>query len=412
MSGGDSKFTLWSPGRSSSLEDVAEYFPFPEAKLMATDINVSSQTMRLLLEKTRASSDSGCASAFRSCSREGSSPVSSQLLVAWGQEKVSSRFGREARSPAKRNRFWPRTRELDSARGRVDSHPGRTHGWGQRGGGGGRPARRLRLRRGTLRVWDLESGQTLHTLEGHTDRVSAVAVVDGRRAVSASDDGTLRVWDLESGQTLKTLEGHTAGVSAVAVVDGRRAVSASARRDASGVGPERADSPQNPRRTHGWGQRGGGGGRPARRLRLRRRDASGVGPGERTDPQNPRRTLGWGQRGGGVDGRRAVSGSCDGTLRVWDLETGQTYVTSRTLGLGQRGGGSGQPARHLRLRRPDPSGVGPGERTAPQHLEGHSAWVSAVAVVDGRRAISASDDGTLRVWDLESGQPSATSKDT
>jgi WD40 repeat protein len=38
-------------------------------------------------------------------------------------------------------------------------------------------------------------------------------------------------------------------------------------------------------------------------------------------------------------------------------------------------------------------------------LEGHTDWVTAVAVTpDGRRAVSVSDDQTLRVWDLESGQ--------
>ena len=62
----------------------------------------------------------------------------------------------------------------------------------------------------TLRVWDLESGQSIRTLEGHSSRVTGVAITpDGRRAVSASDDKTLRVWDLESGQSLRTLEGHS-----------------------------------------------------------------------------------------------------------------------------------------------------------------------------------------------------------
>src|SRR4029077_6163816 len=58
-------------------------------------------------------------------------------------------------------------------------------------------------------------GALIRVLEGHANGVTAVAVVDGRRAVSASYDRTLRVWDLESGQTLNTLEGHTAGVTAV-----------------------------------------------------------------------------------------------------------------------------------------------------------------------------------------------------
>jgi WD40 repeat protein len=69
----------------------------------------------------------------------------------------------------------------------------------------------------------------VRTLEGHTGWVMWVAVMpDGHRAISSSDDRTLRVWDLESGQTMRTLEGHNALVFAVAVTpDGHRAVSAS-----------------------------------------------------------------------------------------------------------------------------------------------------------------------------------------
>ena len=64
----------------------------------------------------------------------------------------------------------------------------------------------------TLKVWDLETGRELRTLEGHSDGVTGVAVSpDGRRAVSASYDNTLKVWDLESGRELRTLEGHSAG---------------------------------------------------------------------------------------------------------------------------------------------------------------------------------------------------------
>lgn len=37
-------------------------------------------------------------------------------------------------------------------------------------------------------------------------------------------------------------------------------------------------------------------------------------------------------------------------------------------------------------------------------LEGHSSWVDTVAVVDGRRAVSGSSDGMLRVWDLDTGE--------
>ncbi len=53
-------------------------------------------------------------------------------------------------------------------------------------------------------VWDLESGESaLSPLTGHDGPVHAVAVAkrQGRPViVSGSGDGTVRVWDLESGE--------------------------------------------------------------------------------------------------------------------------------------------------------------------------------------------------------------------
>jgi WD40 repeat protein len=82
----------------------------------------------------------------------------------------------------------------------------------------------------TLKVWDVETGRELHTLQGHTNRVRGAALSgDGRRAVSASSDNTLKVWDVETGHELRTLRGHTGFVNSVALSgDGRRALSASA----------------------------------------------------------------------------------------------------------------------------------------------------------------------------------------
>ena len=40
-------------------------------------------------------------------------------------------------------------------------------------------------------------------------RYGVAVTVDGKRAVSASGNNTLKVWDLESGRALRTLESHS-----------------------------------------------------------------------------------------------------------------------------------------------------------------------------------------------------------
>ncbi len=63
----------------------------------------------------------------------------------------------------------------------------------------------------TLKVWELESGRLLRTLEGHSDWVNGVSVTaDGKRAVSASGDKTLKVWELESGACIATFHADAA----------------------------------------------------------------------------------------------------------------------------------------------------------------------------------------------------------
>lgn len=64
-----------------------------------------------------------------------------------------------------------------------------------------------------------------------------------------------------------------------------------------------------------------------------------------------------------ADGRRAVSGYGDGTLMVWDVESGKKILT----------------------------------------LEGYSKSVKVSISRDGRRAVVATEDGTLKVWNLETG---------
>ena len=58
-----------------------------------------------------------------------------------------------------------------------------------------------------VKVWDPETEQCIHTLQGHTNRVYSLQF-DGVYIVSGSLDTSIRVWHVETGQCLHTLIGH------------------------------------------------------------------------------------------------------------------------------------------------------------------------------------------------------------
>ncbi len=107
------------------------------------------------------------------------------------------------------------------------------------------------------------------------------------------------------------------------------------------------------------------------------------------------------------DGRRAVSASLDHTLKVWEVESGHELATlqGHSDAVDGSGGEWGRAAGGLRFWRLHAEGVGCGTGRELPTLQGHSGAVNGVALSgDGRRAVSASDDKTLKVWDVESGR--------
>ena len=69
----------------------------------------------------------------------------------------------------------------------------------------------------TVKVWNAETGNLLRTLEGHKDSVTSVCVSPGKRIISGSGDKTVKLWDIETGACIRTLEGHSGEVKSVCV---------------------------------------------------------------------------------------------------------------------------------------------------------------------------------------------------
>ncbi len=189
--------------------------------------------------------------------------------------------------------------------------------------------------RGAVRVWDVASSRELPRPSGHTSTVRALCYsTDGRHIVTGADDYQMRIWDAGSGRLLsKSFD--AAGVEttcwAVAVSpNGRRVASAFLNR----IQIQDVAS--------------------SRRRQILRGHAVRV------------YSLAY-----SPDGRRLASASKDGTVRLWDTDTGRELL----------------------------------------RLSGHSDWVSTVAFGPrGRLLVSGSRDGTVRVW-LADGWAAAHTED-
>jgi WD40 repeat protein/serine/threonine protein kinase len=222
----------------------------------------------------------------------------------------------------------------------------------------------------TVRLWDLESGKLLRSLEGHTGGVTSVAFSPDRRTIaSGSQDRTVRLWDVLTARPVRSLEGHTAGVSSVAFSPDGRTI-------ASGSGDKIVRL---------WEAETG---KPLHSLAGHTGAVSSVAFS--------------------ADARTIASGSGDRTVRLWELTTGKPLrlldghtggVTS--VAISPDGGviASGSGDRTVRLWETE---TGKPLRS----LVGHTDLVWSVSFSpDGRTIASGSADKAVRLWDLGSGKP-------
>ncbi|KAH6668905.1 F-box/WD repeat-containing protein-like protein [Halenospora varia] len=210
-----------------------------------------------------------------------------------------------------------------------------------------------------VRVWDMSTGESLHTLRGHTSTVRCLKMSDANTAISGSRDTTLRVWDIKTGLCKNVLVGHQASVRCLEI-KGDIVVSGSYDTTA-----------------RVWSISEG---RCLRTLNGHFSQIYAIA----------------------FDGNRIATGSLDTSVRIWDPNNGscQAILQGHTSLVGQlqmRGntlvtGGSDGSVRVWSL-----------EKMAPIHrLAAHDNSVTSLQF-DDTRVVSGGSDGRVKVWDLKTG---------
>ena len=220
---------------------------------------------------------------------------------------------------------------------------------------------------GIATLWDVESGDSLFTLRGHTRYInSACFSPNGKWVLTASSDNTAILWDAENGDSLFTLRGHTEAIRFACFNHNRKQI-ATASDDNTAIlwNAENGDSLFT--------------------LRGHTNDLISV----RFSP----------------NGKQALTASYDDTAILWNAESGDSLYTL----CGH--------SRDISTACFSPNGkrvLTSGDNTATLWdaengdslftLRGHTSRVnSACFSPDGKQIVTASDDDTAILWSAENG---------
>jgi len=261
---------------------------------------------------------------------------------------------------------------------------------------------------GVLHWWDIPNGNERRQLNGHTDALQSItASRDGAFLITGAKDARIRVWNLRDSRLQTTLVGHTLRIlDETFSADGLRLYTAAGDNSirvwdtATGSQLEQIDitegtiraftmTPDNSRYLIGLSDG-----------RVIVRDATTVLATHQPHQENVVALT------TSNDGRFALSGSADGTLAYFNIETGEV-VTRLTGHDGSVFTADISPdgTRAISGARDGVVFVWDLATSTPVYqLVGHSSSVFSVEFsADGSTALSGSRDGSIILWDMSDG---------
>ncbi|KAK3841865.1 MAG: WD40-repeat-containing domain protein [Linnemannia gamsii] len=228
-----------------------------------------------------------------------------------------------------------------------------------------------------LRVWDLRTGEAVHTSEERGGLLHCVACSPtAMRCASGSADGTVRIWDLSTAKSISVLKGHVGTVFSIAFSPSGHQI-ASGGRDGT---------------IRLWGAESG-----AFVLVMPNQDESA----KKLSRNRPIKSLAY-----SLDGIWIGSGGVDGFVRLWNATTGclqHSFKVNNTeiesIAFSPQGDQVVVGCNDATVRL---FNIHTGE--AGRIMEGHQDEVTSVVYLSGGTQIASGClDGSIRLWNVDSG---------
>ena len=80
----------------------------------------------------------------------------------------------------------------------------------------------------TVKIWNVDSGECIRTLTGHSERVEALHLLTDKKLASGSRDKLIKIWNIDSGKCIRTLTGHLKGIWSLQLIYNNEFASGSA----------------------------------------------------------------------------------------------------------------------------------------------------------------------------------------